>query len=37
MVLANSNKSEVSVGYSTIYGDSVGGFAPIKDVPKTLV
>ena len=37
LVLANSNKSELSVGYSTIYGDSVGGFAPIKDVPKTLV
>lgn len=37
LVLANSNKSEVSVGYSTIYGDSCGGFAPIKDVPKTLV
>lgn len=37
LVLANSNKSEVSVGYSTIYGDAVGGFAPIKDVPKTLV
>jgi NAD+ synthase (glutamine-hydrolysing) len=37
LVLANSNKSEVSVGYSTIYGDSVGGFAPIKDVPKTMV
>ena len=37
LVLTNSNKSEVSVGYSTIYGDSVGGFAPIKDVPKTLV
>ncbi len=37
LVLANSNKSEVSVGYSTIYGDSVGGYAPIKDVPKTLV
>ena len=37
LVLANSNKSEVSVGYSTIYGDSVGVFAPIKDVPKTLV
>lgn len=37
LVLATSNKSEVSVGYSTIYGDSVGGFAPIKDVPKTLV
>jgi len=37
LVLANSNKSEVSVGYSTIYGDSVGGYAPLKDVPKTLV
>jgi NAD+ synthase (glutamine-hydrolysing) len=37
LVLANSNKSEVSVGYSTIYGDSVGGFAPLKDVPKTMV
>jgi NAD+ synthase (glutamine-hydrolysing) len=36
-VLANSNKSEVSVGYSTIYGDSVGGYAPLKDVPKTMV
>lgn len=37
LVLTNGNKTEVSVGYSTIYGDSVGGFAPIKDVPKTLV
>ncbi len=37
LVLANSNKSEVSVGYTTIYGDSVGGYAPLKDVPKTLV
>jgi NAD+ synthase (glutamine-hydrolysing) len=37
LVLTNSNKSEVSVGYSTLYGDSVGGFAPLKDVPKTLV
>jgi NAD+ synthase (glutamine-hydrolysing) len=37
LVLANGNKSELSVGYSTIYGDAVGGFAPIKDVPKTLV
>ena len=37
LVLVNSNKSEVSVGYSTIYGDSVGGYAPIKDVHKTLV
>lgn len=37
MVLATGNKTEISVGYSTIYGDAVGGFAPIKDVPKTLV
>ena len=37
LVLATGNKTEVSVGYSTIYGDAVGGFAPIKDVPKTLV
>ena len=37
LVLATGNKSELAVGYSTIYGDSVGGFAPIKDVPKTLV
>jgi NAD+ synthase (glutamine-hydrolysing) len=37
LVLNNSNKSEVSVGYSTLYGDSVGGFAPLKDVPKTMV
>ena len=37
IVLANGNKSELAVGYSTIYGDAVGGFAPIKDVPKTLV
>ncbi len=37
LVLAPGNKSEISVGYSTLYGDSVGGFAPIKDVPKTLV
>ncbi len=37
LVLATGNKSEISVGYSTLYGDSVGGFAPIKDVPKTLV
>ena len=35
LVLATSNKSELSVGYSTIYGDSVGGFAPLKDVAKT--
>ena len=37
LVLAPSNKSELAVGYSTLYGDSVGGFAPLKDVPKTLV
>ena len=37
LVLATSNKSELSVGYSTLYGDSVGGFAPLKDVPKMLV
>src|SRR3954470_23436657 len=37
LVLACGNKSELAVGYSTIYGDAVGGFAPIKDVPKTLV
>lgn len=37
LVLTTGNKSELSVGYSTLYGDSVGGYAPIKDVPKTLV
>lgn len=37
LVLATGNKSEMAVGYSTIYGDMVGGFAPIKDVFKTLV
>jgi NAD+ synthase (glutamine-hydrolysing) len=37
LVLATGNKSELSVGYSTLYGDTVGGFAPLKDVPKTLV
>jgi NAD+ synthase (glutamine-hydrolysing) len=37
LVLATGNKSELAVGYSTIYGDAVGGFAPIKDVPKVLV
>ncbi len=37
LVLATSNKSELSVGYSTLYGDSAGGFAPLKDVPKVLV
>ena len=37
LVLACGNKSELATGYSTIYGDAVGGFAPIKDLPKTLV
>jgi NAD+ synthase (glutamine-hydrolysing) len=37
LVLACGNKSELATGYTTLYGDSVGGFAPIKDVPKTLV
>ena len=37
LVLTTGNKTELAVGYSTIYGDSVGGFAPLKDVPKTLV
>jgi NAD+ synthase (glutamine-hydrolysing) len=36
-VLTTGNKSEMSVGYSTLYGDSAGGFAVIKDVPKLLV
>ena len=35
LVLATSNKSELAVGYSTLYGDAVGGFAPIKDIYKT--
>jgi NAD+ synthase (glutamine-hydrolysing) len=37
MVLATGNKSEMSVGYATLYGDMVGGFSALKDVPKTLV
>jgi NAD+ synthase (glutamine-hydrolysing) len=37
LTLTTGNKSELAVGYSTIYGDSVGGFAPLKDVSKTLV
>ncbi len=37
LVLATGNKSEYAVGYSTLYGDMAGGFAPIKDVPKTLI
>jgi NAD+ synthase (glutamine-hydrolysing) len=35
LVLATGNKSELSVGYSTLYGDLAGGFAPLKDVYKT--
>ena len=34
LVLTTGNKSETAVGYSTLYGDSAGGFAPIKDVPR---
>ncbi len=37
LVLTTGNKSEVAVGYCTMYGDTVGGFAPLKDVPKTVV
>ena len=37
LVLTTGNKSEVAVGYSTLYGDTAGGFAVLKDVPKTLV
>ena len=37
LVLTTGNKSETAVGYSTLYGDTAGGFAIIKDVPKTLV
>jgi NAD+ synthase (glutamine-hydrolysing) len=37
LVLATGNKSELAVGYSTLYGDSVGGYAPLKDVLKTTV
>ena len=37
LVLSTGNKSELSVGYSTLYGDMAGGFAVLKDVPKTLV
>ena len=37
LVLTTGNKSEVSVGYSTLYGDTAGGFGVIKDVPKTMV
>jgi NAD+ synthase (glutamine-hydrolysing) len=37
LVLATGNKSEMATGYSTLYGDMAGGFALIRDVPKTLV
>jgi NAD+ synthase (glutamine-hydrolysing) len=37
MLLTTGNKSEMSVGYATLYGDMAGGFAPLKDVPKQLV
>jgi NAD+ synthase (glutamine-hydrolysing) len=37
LVLTTGNKSELATGFSTLYGDSAGGFAPIKDVPKTWV
>ncbi len=37
MLLTTGNKSEMSVGYATLYGDMAGGFAPLKDVSKTLV
>jgi len=37
LVLTTGNKSELATGFSTLYGDSAGGWAPIKDVPKTLV
>jgi NAD+ synthase (glutamine-hydrolysing) len=37
LVLTTGNKSETAVGYATLYGDTAGGFAIIKDVPKTMV
>lgn len=37
LVLTTGNKSELAAGYSTLYGDSAGGFAPIKDIPKSMV
>lgn len=37
LVLSCSNKSETATGYTTLYGDMAGGFAPLKDVPKTMV
>src|SRR6056300_763959 len=37
ILLATGNKSEMAVGYATLYGDMCGGFAPLKDIPKTMV
>jgi NAD+ synthase (glutamine-hydrolysing) len=37
LVLTTGNKSEMAVGYATLYGDMAGGFDVLKDVPKTLV
>lgn len=37
LVLATGNKSEMAVGYATLYGDMAGGFSPLKDIPKLLV
>jgi NAD+ synthase (glutamine-hydrolysing) len=37
LALATGNKSEIAVGYTTLYGDTVGAFAPLKDLPKTMV
>jgi NAD+ synthase (glutamine-hydrolysing) len=37
LALATGNKSELAVGYSTVYGDAVGGYAPLKDIDKSLV
>ena len=37
LVLTTGNKSETAVGYSTLYGDTAGGFGVLKDVPKTMV
>jgi NAD+ synthase (glutamine-hydrolysing) len=37
LVLTTGNKSEIACGYTTLYGDMAGGFAVIKDVPKTMV
>ena len=36
IVLATGNKSEMAVGYATLYGDMCGGFAPLKDISKTI-